>query len=231
MDEILVNLLTHYEKMYLDAREKIAAELYTLDELIDSGTDKRFGLTLIARLPQHVLDEVHSFLDAVRQIEPEQYFYPGKDLHLTVLSVVSCYDGFSLDGITVNDYVGVINKCTAHSGAFSIDFTGLTASPGAVMLRGMPAGDVLNSLRDALRKEFKSSTLFHTIDKRYTIFTAHSTVLRFRKPLRDPQKFLLLLEKFRNHSFGSFNVARVDLVFNDWYQRTGAGKLLRSFHL
>lgn len=231
MNEIRVNLPTYYEKMYLDARDKIAAGSYTLDELIDAKTDKRFGLTLIARPPQHVLDEVHSFLDAVRQIEPEQYFYPGKDLHITVLSVVSCYDGFSLEELVVKEYVEVINKCIGHFGTFNIDFTGITASPGAAMLRGMPAGDILNSLRDALRKEFKSSTLFHTIDKRYTIFTAHSTVLRFRKPLRNPQKFLLLLEKFRNHSFGAFHVAQVDLVFNDWYQRSGAGKLLHRFHL
>lgn len=231
MKEIRVDLHTHYEKMYLDAREKIAAERYTLDELIDSGTDKRFGLTLVARPPQHVLYEIFSFLETAKQLEPEQYFYPAEDVHLTVLSVVSCFDGFRLDKITVNDYVDVINKCTTHFGAFNIDFTGVTASPGAVMLRGIPAGDALNGLRDVLRKEFKSSGLFHTIDKRYTIFTAHSTVLRFRKPLRDHQKFLSLLEKFRYHSFGSFHIARVDLVFNDWYQRTDAGKLLHRFHL
>lgn len=231
MKKIRVDLHTHYEKMYLDARDKIAAERYTLDELIDSRTDKRFGLTLVARPLKPVLDEIFSFQEAAKLLEPEQYFYPAEDVHLTVLSVVSCFDGFSLDGITVNHYVDVIHKCTAHSGAFNIDFTGITASPGAVMLRGIPAGDALNGLRDVLRKEFKSSGLFHTIDKRYTIFTAHSTVLRFRKPLRDIQKFLLLLEKFRNHSFGAFHVAQADLVFNDWYQRTGAGKLLHSFHL
>jgi hypothetical protein len=44
-------------------------------------------------------------------------------------------------------------------------------------------------------------------------------VMRFQKKLENLRKLLEVIEKFRNHNFGKFTVDKIELVYNDWYQR------------
>jgi 2'-5' RNA ligase len=63
-----------------------------------------------------------------------------------------------------------------------------------------------------LRENFKKSTLEQSIDSRYAIATAHSTVLRFQEKLENPHKLMDVVEKFRDHDFGEFTVDKLELV-------------------
>jgi len=91
--------------------------------------------------------------------------------------------------------------------------------------------DTLNEIRDDLRTAFKNTDLQQSIDKRYAIQTAHSTVIRFRQALQNKDQLLELLEKYRDFDFGTFEVNRLELVYNDWYQREKFVKKLHEFHL
>lgn len=104
-------------------------------------------------------------------------------------------------------------------GPLEIQCRGITASPGCVLVQGFPLNEQLHALRENLRREFRASPLHSTIDSRYKIATAHSTIARFQAPLRDPHKLLQLLEQYRTYDFGISRIQHLDLVFNNWYQQ------------
>ncbi|MEZ0130550.1 mutarotase, partial [Flavobacterium sp. LBUM151] len=66
---------------------------------------------------------------------------------------------------------------------------------------------------------------------RYTIATAHSTVMRFQEKLQNPENLIVIAEQFRNYDFGEFTVDKVELVYNDWYQRENNTIHLHDFDI
>ena len=91
--------------------------------------------------------------------------------------------------------------------------------------------DELYKLRNRLRENFRKTNLQQTIDSRYVLQTAHSTVVRFKAPLQKPAAFLKKVQEYRNHDFGSMEVRELELVYNDWYQRQSLVQLLGRFRL
>ncbi|WP_422360510.1 2'-5' RNA ligase family protein [Reichenbachiella sp.] len=218
-----------YKEMWENARSRFINGACSIDDSIDSNEDLRRGITLLARPNQEIKNSISSFQQELKKIEPNQYYQPSDDLHLTVLSIISCYAGFQLTQINSEDYERVVSECLSKP--MEIKFEGITASPSGILVQGFPEGDGLKKLRNELRKRFKSSQFQHSIDSRYKINTAHLTVMRFRKRIADFGEFVRLLDEFRNFSFGRMKVDQLDLVFNDWYQRTDVVKKLATFEL
>ena len=225
-----MNLSAHYDKLYQESKTKIANGHYEIDELIDSKDDYRFGITLVIRPDESTKTNIQQFLNEVKAIDPHQYYYQNSDLHITVMSIISCYVGFDLRHINVADYVKVIEPIVAKHRNFKIQFKGITASPSCILLQGFLT-DTLNEIRDDLRIGFKNTDLQQSIDKRYAIQTAHSTVIRFRQVLKNKDQLLKLVEKYRDFDFGTFEVHNMELVYNDWYQRKKFVKKLHEFDL
>jgi len=76
-------------------------------------------------------------------------------LHLTILSIISCYVGFELAQIRTENYRILIDECISEQ--IDIRFEEVTASPSGILVQGIPKGDGLKSLRNELRNKFKSS--------------------------------------------------------------------------
>lgn len=219
----------HYDRLYENSIQQIRGNDYSIDNQIDSVSDKRFGLTLIIRPDTETKNKIQVFLDKLKEIDPDQYYYPNSDIHITVMSIISCYDDFDVASISILDYVAIIEKSLVDIGKIEINFQGVTASPSAIMLQGFTNTNSLNDLRNNLRTQFKDSGLEQSIDKRYSIQTAHSTVARFRKPISNKEKLLAIVEKYRDYNFGKFKVDGYYLVYNDWYQREKRVKELHKF--
>ena len=226
-----MNLKEHYDKLYQDSIKKIQSNSYQVDKLIDSDNDKRFGITLLLRPDNSVKANIQKFLSEIRSIEPNQYFYRDSDLHVTVMSIISCYDGFNLSQIRIEDYVETIKKSIRGMNCFKIEFIGLTASPSCLMVQGFLENNTLNQVRDNLRINFKNTDLEQSIDKRYAIQTSHSTIFRLKNRLSDKENFLGKVNEYRDFYFGTFEVDTLELVFNDWYQRKEYVKTLCKFSL
>jgi 2'-5' RNA ligase len=226
-----MDLQQHYEALYQSSIEKFNKDDYHLDKLIDSPTDKRLGLTVRLRLAQEIKAEVSTVGEQIKQVEPRQYFYPESDMHITVLSIISCYSEFKKSQIEVNQYSNLIQRSLSGIPSFSIQLKGLTASPSCILLKGFPTDNTLDHIRDQLRTHFKSADLEHSIDKRYPIRTAHSTVVRLKEKLNDTQKFLAILEQYKDHDFGTFTADTLELVFNDWYHRKARVQKIQEFRL
>ncbi len=225
-----MNLHQHYEELYQSSIKKIKADDYFLDTLIDSSEDRRFGISLLIRPPEHITKKISLFLKELEEIENQQYFYPETDLHITVLSIISCYQDFKLANINPVEYAKVIAESLNDFRPFHNALKGITASDAGVMLQGFPEKS-LNLLRDELRQSFRKSSLEQSIDKRYSLQTAHITVMRFKEKLNQKEMFLNKLKELKNHDFGNFEVNKMELVFNDWYQRKRNTKLLGVFRL
>ncbi|WP_299555584.1 mutarotase [Seonamhaeicola sp.] len=226
-----MNLKAHYDDLYDTSVELIKKDQYTIDHLIDDPSDNRFGITLLIRPPDHIKEHIQRFISKIKTLEPNQYYYESSDIHITVMSIISCFNGFKLDHIHIQDYIDVIHKCLLRINNFSINFRGITASPTGLMVQGFTSDASLNILRDHLRNAFKNTGLLQSIDKRYTIKTAHATVVRFREHLNDKHEFLKAVKAHRTHNFGTFDVNALELVYNDWYQREALVKKLFEFHL
>lgn len=98
-------------------------------------------------------------------------------------------------------------------------------------IQAFPENDHLDQIRDRIREQFRYSGLENSLDKRYRISTAHSTIMRFRKKVEQPDLLIGVLEAFRQHDFGTAPVRELELVFNDWYQQREKVKLLGVFSL
>jgi 2'-5' RNA ligase len=174
-----MRLTEHYEQLWCQALKEFEANRFQLDDLIDSSSDTRHCITLLARPSDQIKQAISGTLEEIKSTAPEQHYYPESDMHVTVLSIISCYPDFSLSGINVSEYSQLIGKVLRQTMPFSIIFEGLTAASDCIMVRGFPESNTLNSIRSQVRKTFKKSALPHSIDKRYRIHTAHSTFLRF----------------------------------------------------
>ncbi|WP_420582615.1 2'-5' RNA ligase family protein [Reichenbachiella sp.] len=218
-----------YNEMWKNARSQFRNGTCSIDKSIDAKSDLRRGMTLLAKPNQAVKNSISTFQSELKKVEPLQYYQPLEDLHLTVLSIISCYAGFELAQINSEDYLHLASECIYEP--MEIRLQGITASSAGILVQGFPDGDSLESLRNKLRETFKSSSLQHSIDSRYSINTAHLTVMRFRTPIADSGRFVRLLEEFRNLSFGRMRIDQLHLVFNDWYQRSEIVKNLATFDL
>ncbi|SFG38585.1 2'-5' RNA ligase family protein [Pontibacter chinhatensis] len=226
-----MDLQTHYNTLWEKSRAGFEAGSFKLDPWIDNPADDRLGITLLARPSCEVRERIRAFLDELQQVAPEQYFYPDTDLHITILSIISCTASFTLSAVKPADYVQLLESITHHASPFEIDINGITASPEAVMVQGFPLDNSLQMLRESIRAAFSSTSLLQSLDQRYTLKTAHATVLRFRAPVQQPEKLLRLLENYRTYDFGTFEVEELEVVYNDWYQRAEKVKVLGRFKL
>lgn len=226
-----MDLIEHYNQLYTKSSQAILAGNYSLDCEINNPSDNRFGLTLLIRPDETVKPCIKLFLEKLKAIDPTQYYYPDSDIHITVMSIISCYSGFDYATIPIPSYIEIIQKSIFDSGEIKIAFKGVTASASAIMIQGFPSNESLNNLREKLRENFKKSTLEQSIDSRYTIAAAHSTVMRFQEKLQNPDQLIAVVEQYRDYDFGEFTVGNIEFVYNDWYQREKNTVLLRDFIL
>lgn len=226
-----MNLKAHYSKLYKESVKEISSGNYEIDHLIDSKSDKRFGITLVAKPSKEVKAKIAKLITKLKKAEPDQYYYPNSDIHITVMSIISCYDGFTIKNIELSKYIELIKKCLPDKKNIEINYKGVTASNSCIMLQGFMNNNVLNEIRDNLRIEFKKSELEQSLDKRYSIQTAHSTIVRFRNHLNEKENFLRIIDKYTDYDFGSFEIKKIEFVYNDWYQRKELVKKLYEFEI
>lgn len=207
-----MNLASHYNMMNKESAEAIQNDTYLIDKLIDSKSDQRFGITLLIRLNKPIHNKVQHLISRLKEIEPDQYYYPNSDLHVTALSIISCYQGFELSKMDVNQYKNLLTEELDNIQNFVIEFKGITLSNSGILIKEFP-DPTLNQIRDQLRKRFKKSELQHSIDSRYVIKTAHSTLMRFRTELRNREGLIAMVKENNIKNLGTIEVKSLELVY------------------
>jgi len=226
-----MNLTELYNNLYKRSIDDIRNGNNTIDRLINDKNDKRRGLTVLIRPTDNVKEANARFQRELMIIDKEQYYQPLPDMHITILSIISCYDGFDLGQIDTSRYIHLFEESAKNITDIDLHFQGISTSPDAVMIQGFPRSAGLERFRNQLRENFKASALQQTIDARYRLTTAHITAVRFREKIRTPQKFAERLESYRDADFGSFKPKEIELVYNDWYQKQHIVKTLYKISL
>jgi hypothetical protein len=221
----------HYQNMWQCAWPLINSNQTSYDPYLCGKLDTRRGITLLARITAPVNSAITEFLQELYALEPQQYYYPSCDLHVTVMSVLSCIEDYQLSLLDKPKYVDLIRSIVKNTPRFFINFDGITLADSGVLLRGYVNNQSLENLRSRLRIDIKNCDAPHSMDTRYTIVTAHSTVMRFRQKLQNPLGFADFLCANRQRYFGQVEVTQLELVVNDWYQRQGNTESLGTFQL
>lgn len=222
-----------YEGMWRDSIDLFQKNQCQLDNAIHSMEDTRRGTTLLSYFLENsvLTNNVCQFIQQLVQLEPEQYYYPANELHLTVLSIISCVSGFQLSNIHSERHIEAIQMALSEINAFEIDYQGITVSPACVLLKGFPADESLNKLRECLRISFDRCNIEHSIDTRYRISTAHTTIMRCQARFQQPEQLVTFLNTYKNEHFGSLTVKNLHYVFNNWYQQRSITQALRHFQI
>lgn len=195
------------------------------------GLDPRRGLTLIARPGPALAAQFEAVQDALIAADPRQYRQPLSDLHVTILSLFTVTDDSGPHLARRADYAAAARAAADDLPAFAIDFAGITISRGAVLARGFPRDGTLEALRARLRDALRARGLDGTLDQRYRLVTAHSTLLRFVAPPLEPARLAAALAALRNVPLGPMQVDSLQLVINDWYMSSAALEPVATFAL
>jgi 2'-5' RNA ligase len=207
-----------YDGLWREAVARFrAGEVQTDPYLLDREHDRRTGLTVIARPGAEVQERVDAMLRHLRRIAPHQYFYDRRELHVTLLSLFTATEAFEPHLAHLSGYRSAVGAALSGASRFTVQFGGITASTGAVMVQGFPKGSGLAEIRDRLRRELRDRGLGGGLDARYQIRTAHATVMRFQVPPREIGLLVDALAAYRETDFGATTFDSLQLVKNDWY--------------
>lgn len=143
--------------------------------------DRRHGANVIARPPAAVIEHVVHLQDSLRAYEPNQYYYPPDDLHVTLLTVRSGRTAAEADTVAAT-LRELLPGLAATSGPLELDTALLAFDAQGCALNFLPSSSRLQSFRQRLRAGLAERGI--AVDLRYPPRSAHVTFLRYVHPLR-----------------------------------------------
>ena len=200
----------HYQNIF-DQNKEILLQGGKGDEyLLHPDTDTRMALTLVIRVKE-CTEQIEAYLGKVKEIEPDLYYYPKTDLHITVLDILRGVPNRQLPD-NLDDYVACIEACAKKVQPFDIMLQGTTLSDNAVLINGYYEEE-LEKMRQLLRKNLWESHL--ELEERYETFSSHVSVARIKSCLSNPNEFVE--STITDVIFGKIHVDEMEMVFHDWY--------------
>ena len=201
----------HYDSILATNREKVLAGGIGDPLLKNALTDSRMSLVVLIRISPDVAERINCCLDDLKGIEPNLYYYPAKDFHITVMDVLKGEEGREIP-TNINEYIRCIEECSKDISPFEIKFDGLIASDNAVLVRGY-YDDQLMVFRQRLRDMLKQRGL--SLEERYKTISSHVTIARLHSKFQNPERLLDYIEKPR--SFGTMTVSNMEISLHNWY--------------
>eukprot|EP01135_Chromosphaera_perkinsii_P006383 Nk52_evm112s485 gene=Nk52_evmTU112s485 len=236
MKDYRLSLYAKYESLWNDNQDRLRDGNVDLDTFLENNEakeDSKRGYTLIIRPGKEVSENLVSFLESLKEVEPEQHYYLEEELHFSVLSVEIARESCPvLSELDLEKRCRIIEEEVSSIPSFTLDISGITCSSSCVLAQGFPETRSLEILRSRVMDALNPP-------QRYMPMIAHSTIVRFKKPLANPKELWTRLNVARGTppeceapmKFGSFKVTQVDLVKNNWYLTHGVTELIRSFKL
>ena len=150
-------------------------------ELIAPGADTRYGVNMICRPPQLVTDHILTLEEYLRKAEPDQYYYPQSDLHVTLLEI--CHSRKAEEAQRVARAVRAnANKLFTDLPAIKMGSPVLAFNQSGCALSFATPGPELSLFRRSMVERLTECGI--PIAPRYTPQSAHITFLRYLRALR-----------------------------------------------
>ena len=205
-------LKEHYDKNIYEKNKEIILSGGKGDKyLINAKNDNRMSLVLLIRISPEISDKIEKCISELKDIEPNAYFYPKSDFHITVIDILKGAENRKIPE-NLNQYIECIRRCASEIKSFKIEFNGLTASDNAVMVKGYYEYE-LQKFREILRKELKEKGL--ALEERYETISSHITIMRIPERIEKPKELLKFIENER--MFGIMEVNSLEMSFHNWY--------------
>jgi 2'-5' RNA ligase len=156
-----------------------------VQELDSPHTDMRCGVNIICRPTIEIVEYIVSTQEYLRVLEPDQYYYPPSDLHLTLVEI--CHSRTPEEVAPIARVVGPeLNRIAAMTSPSKVDSPMLVFDSHAVALNFLPADDALQNARQAILEGL--ANLGISTDARYETRSAHVTLMRYITPLHSPSE-------------------------------------------
>jgi hypothetical protein len=224
-------LTEHYQRLWEDALSVFESGKCTADDyLAGKKQDDRRGVTLLARWPSSAIERLSPLLLDLSRRFPEHYVVPTSDLHVTILSIEPVRSGFVASPDLISSIIEAVEEIIDGEEIFRVELSGISASPPAAFVCGYPRGERLNLFRDTVKRECFKRDVGLLVDSRYTLRSAHSSVLRFILPTISPLQ-VAWLKKVRTLPLGTHDLSTVELVEGDWYMRRESITLYKKWEL
>lgn len=149
-------------------------------ELDKAGSDLRCGVNLICRPPNDVSAFIFDLQNELRAIEPDQYYYPLPDLHLTLFEIAHSLkpDAAAQIGemMASRPDVWLTGLCS-----FTLRSPRMVYNEHSCLVR-FESDEQFTSLRGLIST--RTSMLGVPLKPRYGSASAHLTFMRYVRPLR-----------------------------------------------
>jgi len=175
-------------------------------------------VTIIARPSNEVLEEIKRLQDHLFKIEPDQYYYPGQDLHMTVLEV-----SFDKSSAEVK---AILDKLKDPLSSIMDDLPGpvietpvLGFDQKGCALNFVPHDRTLQWLRELLRERLKGVGI--QPQSRYLPSSAHVSFFRYLQPIKmDKDQWADYLIKTRSNVNVRWTISDLFITWGaNWYGR------------
>jgi len=232
MDIYNIEVAELYDRMWENALAHFAkGRVETDDYLANQQSDRRLGITVMARPSEKVVEQFMALNHQLAQVEPDQYYYQPGQFHITVLSLFTATQHCEPFFARLADYLATSEAVLAAAQGFAVDFQGVTATPHGILAQGFPQDGHLEALREKLRKALREQDLGQGLDTRYRLKTAHVTLMRFQRPPQALTRLVELMKEYRASHFGDCHFQTLQVVKNDWYMSAEKVELLAVYQL
>jgi 2'-5' RNA ligase len=150
-------------------------------ELTAVGADQRYGVNLIVRPPLPVITYIRTVQECLRAHEPDQYFYPSDDLHLTLLELCSSRSQREADTLAAF-LINRLPELVQTAPCALLIRPLLSYDRRACAVSFLPADQTLQVLRSQLVAQLADHGVM--IASRYAPQSAHVTFMRYLRPLQ-----------------------------------------------
>ncbi|MGD0036238.1 MAG: hypothetical protein ABSC53_02975 [Bacteroidota bacterium] len=223
-----MNYKTQYDSIHKDNITYIRNGNVFVDEyLATDAKDLRRGLSLIIPMSQ-ITKSYEAIVEGFRILAPEQYYYPIKDLHITVFDYIAAHKDYTRSASIEQTYIRITDDVIKSLSSFTIFFKGIVFSREAGLLKGYDNGLII-ALRERIRHRLKDDGLPNM--ERYQSMSVHCTFMRFTKSIDNVQGFLSELELRKEAEIGKETVKSILLVEHDWYNRKSLTRAIKKYEL
>lgn len=203
-----------YEQISNKGLTQISSGQEYVDNWINNDIDRRMGISLLIRPTDAIKYEIQKLLNEIKKTEPSQYYYPIKDIHVTLFDLISARQDFNYTIEQIETFKEIVEISLLNTKKFEINFDGIIASDGAIIVKGY-YDKQMDDIRQKLRKEILSHNLKN--DERYTTKSCHITIARFNHNIQERKKLIEFIKKHNRHAFGTMKVSEVELIYHNWY--------------
>jgi hypothetical protein len=217
-----------YNKIYTENIGQIRSGNIEVDHFLATGeNDSRRGISLIVPVKQ-ILNNYKRLVGDFSTVEPDQFYYPFEDLHITVFDFVQGTVNYQRNDLLEGLFLRISQNAIDSMGNFKIQMKGIVYSKGAGIIKGYDDNKLV-----LIRRKIRELLITHQIknDERYESESAHITFTRFRSSLKNPLIFCETMEKNMEVDLGEEEITNLELVEHDWYNSSHTKRIIDGIQL